>query len=210
MNIFVSATDTEVGKTVISTWLALHTGFTYFKPIQTGTEVASDTKEVKKISGIKTCAELYRFKAPLSPHLAATREGKEINWADMKLPHHAAKNFIIEGAGGLLVPINRGYLMIDLIQKFQAKVILVARTGLGTINHTLLSLEALRKKNIPILGVILNGKENKENSEAIEFYGKTNVFLTFPILATINATSLKSIELPQKLRTALQEEKQIK
>ena len=113
------------------------------------------------------------------------------------------KNLIIEGAGGLLVPINTEYFMIDLIKQFRAPVILVSSSGLGTINHTLLSLESLNSRNIKVLGVILNGAINNDNKEAIEFYGNTEVVAQFPQLDNIDTNILKDIPLPQKLRNML-------
>jgi dethiobiotin synthetase len=111
---------------------------------------------------------------------------------------------IIEGAGGVLVPINDTYLMVDLIKKLGAPVILVARTTLGTINHTLLSLEALRSRNITVLGVIMNGEQNTQNSNSIELYGRTSVLAEFPKLESVSMNTLQGIALPQKLKQILE------
>ena len=173
MKIFITGTDTNVGKTLISSWLALHTGFSYFKPIQTGLKEGRDSSEVQRLANAKIYPESYAYNAPLSPHLAAKIEAEKIDLEKIILPQE--NNLIIEGAGGVLVPINDKYLMIDLIKKLGAPVIVVARTSLGTINHTLLSLEALRSRNIPIVGVIMNGEQNSQNSNAIELYGQTSI-----------------------------------
>lgn len=197
MKIFISGTDTNIGKTLISSWLALHTGFAYFKPIQTGDILGRDSDEVERLSYTKIYPEKYKYQAPLSPHIAAKKENDAIDIEKIVLPQ--TENLIIEGAGGLLVPINGTHFMIDLIKKTEASVILVTRTGLGTINHTLLSLEVLRSRGIKVLGVIMNGERNMENEEAIEFYGQTSVIAAFPKIASITHDTLKNIELPKKL-----------
>ncbi len=206
MQIFITGTDTDIGKTIISSWLCLHTGFAYFKPIQTGCINGTDSGTVQQLSS----SQIYHqgsllYKAPLSPHLAANLENKEIDIRDIKIPEN--NNLIIEGAGGVLVPINKHLLMIDLIKKINAPVILVSRSTLGTLNHTLLSLEALRSRNITILGVILNNTSNqhlKYNLKAIEWYGKTTVLAHIPKLTTLNKSSLLKIALPKQLKTILE------
>jgi len=204
MKVFITGTDTNVGKTLISSWIALHAGFSYFKPIQTGTRYGSDSFEVQKLSDTKIYPESYAYKEPLSPHLAANLENDMIDIEKIVLP--PSRNLIIEGAGGVLVPINDTHLMIDLIKKLGAPVILVSRTTLGTINHTLLSLEALRSQNIPVLGVIMNGEKNPQNSNSIELYGRTSVLAEFPKLDSVSMNTLKSVALPQKLKQILEVE----
>ena len=201
MQVFISGTGTNIGKTIISSWLAVQTGFAYFKPIQTGSLEGTDSMEVRKLTNAKVYPEIFCYKEPVSPHLAARIEKDEIDIKKITLPEE--KNLIIEGAGGLLVPINTEYFMIDLIKQFQAPVILVSSSGLGTINHTLLSLESLNSRNIKVLGVILNGPINNDNKEAIEFYGNTEVVAQFPQLDNIDTNILKDIPLPQKLRNML-------
>jgi dethiobiotin synthetase len=202
MKIFITGTDTNVGKTLISSWIALHTGFPYFKPIQTGTSYGSDSFEVQKLSHTKVYPESYAYKEPLSPHLAAKLENGTIDIEKIILPE--VNNLIIEGAGGVLVPINDTYLMVDLIKKLGAPVILVARTTLGTINHTLLSIEALRSRNIQVAGVIMNGGQNLQNSNAIEVYGCISVLAEFPKLESVSMNTLKSVALSQKLKQLLE------
>lgn len=201
MKIFISGTDTDIGKTLIAGWIALHSGFAYFKPIQSGAKEDGDTQEVKRLANTKTYPEVYNLQERLSPHLAARLENIEIDLDKIYLPQE--NNLIIEGAGGLLVPINSKYLVIDLIKKLEVPVILVARASLGTINHTLLSLEALRSRHIQILGVIMNGDRNPENKAAIEFYGNTSVLAEFPKIDEVNYDSLCSIALPDKLTKLL-------
>lgn len=197
MKIFISGTGTDVGKTLICSWLVLHTGFTYFKPIQTGAREQRDLEVVKTLSNTTTYPENYCYQEPCSPHLAASLADDEIDIKKITLPQH--NKIIIEGAGGVLVPINNNCLMTDLIKQFNAPVILVAHSHLGTINHTLLSLEALRARNIKILGVIMNGTPNENNKKAIEFYGKTQVLAEFPKLDNVDRYALKNIPLPATL-----------
>ena len=201
MKIFVTGTDTHVGKTLVSSWLCLHLQADYWKPIQCGTTPHTDTETVAQLTGVRTHAETYRLQLAASPHLAAAREGVVINTADCQLP--TADRLIIEGAGGLLVPLNQYDRMIDLMAKFNLPVLLVARSTLGTINHTCLSLQALRSLNIPVLGVVLCGELNAENKTAIETYGEVEVLAELPELATIDRDALKAISLPKRLQELL-------
>jgi dethiobiotin synthetase len=191
-----------VGKTLISSWIAMHTGFSYFKPIQTGTKEGTDSYEVQRLSDAIIHPEIYSYKEPLSPHLAAKMENDTIDLEKIALPQDT--HLIIEGAGGVLVPINETYLMVDLMKKVNAPVILVSRTTLGTINHTLLSLEALRSRNIPVLGVIMNGEKNMQNRSAIEFYGHVPILAEFPKVEEISKETLKNVPLPKALKHILQ------
>lgn len=201
MKIFIAGTDTNIGKTLASSWLCLHTGFDYFKPIQTGVIEGSDSEMVKKLSGSKVHKEAYVFKEPVSPHLAAYLENRSIDAKNIKLP--SVDNVIVEGAGGLLVPINKEDLMINLIEQFAIPVILVASSRLGTINHTLLSLEALRNRNVEILGVIVSGEINQSNCDAIEFYGRSKVLAQLPYLDKISKSTLQAISLTKELKEVL-------
>lgn len=201
MQIFITGTDTDVGKTTISSWLCLHTGYSYFKPIQTGSILGTDSHQISNLTNANVYKENFVYKRPLSPHLAASLENDSINIDRISLPK--THNLIIEGAGGVLVPINKTILMVDLIKKLATPTILVARSTLGTINHTLLSLEALRARNIPILGVILNGPHNQDNLEAIEFYGRVQVLASVPKLQQVDREHLTQIPLSNRLKTIL-------
>lgn len=181
MQVFISGTDTNIGKTIISAWLCLHTKYAYFKPIQTGYLEELDSKVISNLSpDIKIYPGIYLYKAPVSPHLAAILENQEIDIAKIKLPNH--KNLIIEGAGGLLVPLNKKYFIIDLIFYLNIPVILVASSRLGTINHTLLSLAELKRRNINTLGVIINGEPNQDIVDTIEYYGNIKVLAQFSLI----------------------------
>jgi dethiobiotin synthetase len=166
--IFVTGIGTDVGKTVVSAVLVEALKADYWKPVQTGSFFSRDTTEVRRIvsnTKSKFHPETYSLKQPMSPHAAAELEGVEIQMDQLTLP--ATNNhLIIEGAGGLMVPLNRKFFMIDLIQKFNAEVILVVKNYLGSINHTLLSIELLKQRGIKVLGIIIN-EEPHELSESI-------------------------------------------
>ena len=202
MGLFVTGTGTDVGKTVVSAWLCLHQGFHYWKPIQTGSVEGTDTDFIHHL-GVACYPEAYIFQGPLSPHTAAKLEQRTISIDPIlkQVPTH--DQLLIEGAGGVLVPLNATHLMIDLIQRLKAPVIIVAHSGLGTLNHTLLTLEALRARKIEPLGIILNGPSNPNNRDSLVFYGKTQVLAELPPLDQCTAASLLEIPLPESLKQRL-------
>jgi dethiobiotin synthetase len=188
---FITGTDTDVGKTIVSALLTLGLGYAYWKPIQSGTPADTDT--LRSATGLDSShfiPERYRLTQPLSPHAAAQIDRCHISLSDFQLPVTDKPGLIVEGAGGLMVPINEQDLMIDLIRSLRLPVCLVARSKLGTINHTLLSIAALRQAEIPILGVMINGEKNQINREAIEHYGQVKILGELEPLAEINAQSL--------------------
>ncbi|HEY9697308.1 MAG TPA: dethiobiotin synthase [Trichocoleus sp.] len=192
---FITGTDTNVGKTVVSAMLTLGLNATYWKPIQSGLDTITDTEYVQQVTGLDQThflPERYRLTEPLSPHASAAIDGVKIHLSDFELPSSIKnQHLIVEGAGGLLVPINDRHYVIDLIQYLQLPVCLVARSTLGTINHTLLSIAQLRRQNIPILGVIINGELNASNRSAIANYGQVTIIGELNRLETINPASLK-------------------
>ena len=176
-NYFISGTDTNVGKTIVSAVLATKLEAYYFKPIQCGLNKMNlkDSEVVKSLSNkAKILNELYFLKKPLSPYVAAKLEKKQIdvNKILQFVKNFKTKKLVIEGAGGLNVPINSNYLMSDLCQKLNTPLILVSRTKLGTINHTLMSLEIIKKKKLNLIGIIFFGKKELETLETIKFFGK--------------------------------------
>lgn len=191
---FITGTDTGVGKTAVSALLCAALDAFYWKPIQTGTRDGTDRKAVMDFAGIslnRTIPESYRFSPPVSPHLAAERARARIQLEKIEMPTIAAREgLIVEGAGGVLVPINDHQLMIDLMRRLKLPVLLVCRTSLGTINHTLLSLAALRAAKLVIRGVVMVGKQNRDNRDAIERYGKTQVVGFLPHLRRIDRNGL--------------------
>lgn len=199
MKIFITGTDTNVGKTVVSSWLCLQTGYDYFKPIQTGEE--RDSTLVKQYSNAYTHPEVFSYRMPASPHQAAAAEQEVINTQRIQLPQ--SRRLIVEGAGGVLVPISPKIVMVDLMQQLMLPVILVTSARLGMINHTLLSLEALYARHLEVLGVIVTGNEYQESCRAIEEYGGAQILAQLPWMPEINQASLSQIPLGLKLTSLL-------
>jgi len=193
LSFFLTGTDTEVGKTVICAWLMVHYQYHYWKPIQSGMD-SPDTKAIQKITGFDNSfffPPAYELQQPLSPHESAKRDGIKIELANFLLPRQETK-VIVEGAGGILVPINEKHFIVDIIKKLKLPILLVARSGLGTINHTLLTVSELKKRNLPLLGIILNGKRNQSNREAIEKYSGVSVVSELEPLKTLDKKTLLS------------------
>jgi len=185
--LFVTGTDTCVGKTVLSAALMLrYPEARYWKPIQTGPE--DDTAEVRRLSGCRVVDEGVRLPDPVSPHLAARLAGLTI-----ELPRRDSDGavYIVEGAGGVLVPINDLQTMADLMILLAMPVIVAARTTLGTINHTLLTIEALRARSLKIAGVVMIGEANPDNRAAIEHYGRVTVIAEMHRFDPITPESLR-------------------
>ncbi|MFA6923976.1 MAG: dethiobiotin synthase [Bacteroidales bacterium] len=168
--VFISGIGTNVGKTIFSAIITEALKADYWKPLQAGNLENTDSAIVKSLisnNASRIYPEIYKFKNPLSPHTAAELEGIEIELNKIILPE-TKNNLIIEGAGGLLIPLNnKGDMVIDLIKKIDAEVILVSRNYLGSINHTLLSVEALKQRNIKISGIVFNGERNKSGEKFI-------------------------------------------
>lgn len=191
--VFVTGTDTGVGKTVVSAALmARFTRARYWKPIQTGPD--DDTGEVRRLSDCareRVASNGVRLPDPVSPHLAAARANTRINLrfltSDLK---ESADAWIVEGAGGVLVPVNESDLMIHLMERLALPVVVAARTTLGTINHTLLTLEALRARRLPIAGVVLVGEPNTDNRAAIEWYGDVHILGEMPRFEPLTPSAL--------------------
>lgn len=164
--IIVTGTDTGIGKTLFSAGLTRALGAEYWKPVQSGTEEETDSETVARLSGRPVLPEAYRLALPASPHLSARAEGVSIAADRLAIPPHRGP-LVIEGAGGLMVPLSPERLYIDQIADWRAPVVLCARTSLGTINHSLLSLEAMRMRAIPVLGVVFIGIAHPENESII-------------------------------------------
>ena len=198
--LFVTGTDTGVGKTVTSAWLCRHWRAEYWKPVQCGLE-NPDTQFVQALCGAHTHPETHRLTAPKSPHQAACQQGSQIKLSDFHLPD--SERLVVEGAGGCLVPLNWRETVLDLIQHLGLCTMLVARSGLGTINHTCLSLQALKMAQVPVLGVVLVGPPHPENKEAIEHFGQVPVLAEIPLFHRVDADTLNQHPLPERLLNAL-------
>jgi dethiobiotin synthase len=199
--VFVTGTDTGIGKTVVSAALVhrcrAYGAVRYWKPIQTGSPEDDDTSIVAELGECRE-AELYctgiRLPRPLSPHLSARIAGGRIELREVlaMAPTFDVCYPIVEGAGGVYVPLNDKELMIDLIAALKLRALIVARSGLGTINHTLLTLEALRSRAIDISGVVLVGDANPENRRAVEAYGRVTVLGEMPRFDSLTPAVLRS------------------
>lgn len=192
--IFITGTDTAVGKTMVAAVLVAGLRAEYWKPVQSGAEAGTDTAWIRSRTGLPDGffhPETYVLSQSLSPHAAAAREGVSISLSKIQLPaRRQAAHLIIEGAGGIMAPLNEQETMADLIRKIHAPVLLVARSSLGTINHTLLSLEKLSAIGADILGVVMNGPFNPDNRAAIESFGKVRVLAEIPLISAITCESL--------------------
>jgi len=193
-DLFVTGTDTGVGKTLLSALLVAAQDLDYWKPIQTGASEGTDRQTVLMCAGIaaeRAHPEAYIFDPPVSPHLAAELKGVEIEIERIVRPP-TSKRLVIEGAGGVLVPINSQLFMLDLARHLQTSVVVASRTALGTINHTLLTIAAVRKAELEITGVVMIGKENKENFHAVERYGNVPVVGWIPWLERVDRETLRT------------------
>lgn len=190
--IIVTGTDTGIGKTVFAAGLTRLLDGYYFKPVQAGLGEETDTAVVQRLSALpaKRCLpEVWRLTTPASPHLAAERDGVIINPTALSLPA-LDRPLIIEGAGGLMVPLTRDVLYIDVFATWGAPVVLCARTALGTLNHTLLSLEALQRRGIPTLGIALIGDAHADNERTLREMGRVPILGTLPRLDPLTPQSL--------------------
>lgn len=200
--LFVTGTDTGVGKTVVSAALMIalrgDVSVRYWKPIQTGIEQDDDTATVARLAHC-SAAELLiagvRLRHPVSPHLAARLNGVTIDLPPLEDTFNDASRssrLVVEGAGGVLVPVNDIQLMTDLMARLDLPTVIVARSTLGTINHTLLTIEALRRRSLTIAGVVLVGPPNVDNHHAIEQYGDVRVLGDMPHFEALTPDSLSS------------------
>jgi dethiobiotin synthetase len=193
---FVTGTDTDVGKTLVSAWLVSRLGAYYWKPVQAGNHPETDSEIVRRLTGVppdRILPEVYVLPEPIAPHEAARRAGTSIDMAKL-VPPPCQGPIVVEGAGGLLVPLNDKAYVVDVAAELHLPIILVARSTLGTINHTLLSIEAIRRRGLPLAGVVVNGPETPHNRAAIEHYGKVEIIVEIPWLDHLTAAKLMAIE----------------
>ena len=189
----VTGTDTGIGKTVFAAGLTGALRAAYWKPVQSGLEDETDTQAVTRLtagSGAEVMAEAYRLITPCSPHEAARIDGVEIDLAHLALPS-TDRPLIVEGAGGALVPYTNDLLAVDLFASWGLPAIVVARTALGTISHTLLTLETLRARNVTIAGVAFVGEAEPVAQAAIARFGKAPMLGRLPMLDPLDAVSLR-------------------
>ncbi len=190
----ITGTDTDIGKTVFATALTAALGGSYWKPVQAGLADGTDSEMVARIGGVdpaKMLPERYRLKIPASPHYSAAQEGIAIGLDDLVVPQVDGP-LIIEGAGGALVPINPELLFADLFAHWALPVIIVASTRLGTINHSLLTIEALRSRGAPIHGIAFTGPEVSDSEHIICEIGRVRRLGRLPMIDKLSPKSLKA------------------
>jgi dethiobiotin synthetase len=191
MTIIVTGTDTDIGKTVFAASLTAALGARYWKPVQAGLADGSDAASVVTLGvpADRVLPEAYRLTTPCSPHLAAEIDGVTIEPDRLALPDVDGA-LVVEGAGGVMVPVTRDLIFADLFARWAKPVVLVARTGLGTINHSLLSIEALRSRGVPILGIAFVGDAVEDSEATIATLGKVPRLGRLPRLDPLNAATL--------------------
>ena len=191
MRIFVTSIDTNIGKTVCSSILCAGLGYDYWKPVQCGDLDFSDSMKVKSYSPLtKVHAESFQLNAPMSPHEAAKLENMDISINDFKLPK--SEEIIIEGAGGVMVPLNyKGNMIVELASMFKAKVIIVFKNYLGSINHTLLTIDKVKSVGLDILGLLVVGDEVTSSERIIEDATQMNIIARIPIVDCVNQKWVK-------------------
>jgi dethiobiotin synthetase len=192
VRLVVTGTDTGVGKTVFAAGLTQALGACYWKPVQSGLDGPSDAETVQALTGLgqsHILPEAYRLALPASPHLAAAAEGITIDTERLIAPY-TGRPLVIEGAGGPMVPLTDDTLFIDIFARWQLPIILCARTALGTINHSLLAIEALRHRNIPLLGIAFIGDANPDSEETITRLGQVRRLGRLPCLSLLDSDRL--------------------
>ena len=206
MRLIVAGTDTDVGKTVVSALLVQGLAARYWKPVQSGLADGSDSQWVQEMLSLpsgRILQESYRLQAPVSPHWAAEQEELLIDPQRLGLPA-GDEPLVLETAGGVMTPLRRDWLQIEQIRLWGLPLVVVARSGLGTLNHTLLTLEALRHRSIPVLGLVLNGPLHPDNPRTLAELGGVPVLAQLPRLEPLSAAALQEqwlqSDLPKTLR----------
>ncbi|MDE0310319.1 MAG: dethiobiotin synthase [Acidiferrobacterales bacterium] len=192
--LLVTGTDTGIGKTVVSAMLVDAIDGAYFKPVQAGLDEETDTEFVQRVTGLtpnRIIAEAYRLNTPASPHLAAAIDGVEIDTSRLTLPQTSCP-LVVEGAGGVMVPLTAQVPYIEMFRRWQLPTIVCARTSLGTINHTLLTIESLRRWSIDVHGVVFVGDPHQENEAIIPKMGEVARLGRLPFLESLDIESLRT------------------
>ena len=194
MSVIIAGIHTGIGKTLCSAIICQSTGCDYWKPVQAGNLDDTDSIFIQKNTDnhIKIHPEAYRLKIAASPHFAAEKEGIEITRENIQIPK-SNKPIVIETAGGIMSPLSLDFLNINLIQRLELPVILVSNNYLGSINHTLLSVEALQERNIPIKGIVFSGEKNEASESFILEYTQLPLLFAIPFLPRIDKESVAKV-----------------
>jgi len=191
MSVIIAGIHTGIGKTICSAIICQSKGYDYWKPVQAGNLDDTDSIFIRKntSNNTKIHPETYRLKIAASPHYAAEKEGIEIKREDFILPKSSTK-IVVETAGGLMSPFSLSFLNINLIEHLQLPVILVSNNYLGSINHTLLSMDALQERNIEIKGIVFSGEKNEASESFILEYTQVPLLFSIPLLAKVDKESI--------------------
>ena len=191
MKYFITAIDTDVGKTIISAIVVKALGAAYWKPIQCGDLVFSDTMKVESlVENVATFSEAYALEFPLSPHESARLSDVKVNMDKFSLPKE--RPIVIEGAGGLMVPLNnQGDLVIDIAKKIDAQIIVVIKNYLGSINHSLLTIDYLKRNNYNIKGLVINGESTPSSERIIEKISGCKILFRTPFCENVNSAFIE-------------------
>lgn len=198
MQVFITGTDTNIGKTLVCSWLCMHLRYPYFKPIQTGSSEGRDSVTVETLSHVKCYPESYCYLEPIAPNAAARLHNEEIDIDRIILPK--TPDLIVEGAGGIMTPINEKLFIIDLIQRFMIPVIVTISPKLGTINHTLMTIKILEEYNIKILGIIVSGIISQDTVQIIQDHTHVKILAQIPFLHKVDTQALLNFTMPLKLQ----------
>lgn len=191
--IVVTGTDTGIGKTVFAAGLANMLGACYWKPVQSGLDEETDSEIVARLGGLpkdRILPENYLLTTPVSPHQSAAIDGVSIDIGRLAVPDTGGRPMVIEGAGGVMVPLHQTTLYVDVFARWRLPIVLCARTSLGTINHSLLSIEALRRREIDLLGVAFIGESNPESERAICEIGRVKRLGRLPLISPLTPPAL--------------------
>ncbi|MBB6461008.1 dethiobiotin synthase [Flammeovirga kamogawensis] len=193
MNIFISAIGTDSGKSVVSAIFTEALNADYWKPIQAG--FPTDTETVHKLlpTPKEKLKEAYLLKFPMSPHASARKEGVQVELNSIKIPPHTKANLVIEGAGGLMVPLNDEDCVIDIVEKLNLPLVLVSNTYLGSINHSLLSIKEIQRRGLNLLGIVFNGERNEDTESIILKHAQVPCLLKVPQLDEVSTTVIKDL-----------------
>jgi dethiobiotin synthetase len=195
MSVIIAGIHTGIGKTICSAIICQSTGYDYWKPVQAGNLEDTDSHFIQKNTtnhSIKIHPERYRLQIAASPHFAAEKEGIEITRENIQIPK-SNKPIVVETAGGLMSPLSLDFLNINLIQHLELPVILVSNNYLGSINHTLLSVEALQERNIEIKGIVFSGEKNEASESFILEYTQLPLLFSIPFLNKIDKESVAKV-----------------
>ncbi len=197
--LFITGIGTDVGKTVAAAVITKSLQADYWKPVQCGDLDNSDSVKIEALTGLKTLSEAFRLKTPMSPHAAADIEGVELSIDKLELPK-SDKTIVVEGAGGVMVPLNSNETYLDLMVKLKLPVVLVTRHYLGSINHTMLSWNVLKEAGLDVVGLVISGTAH----EITESYFATQMDIPFIRINELEKLNLETVaEEAERLKTSI-------